>query len=1442
MADDLGHWGEGPRTGQKQATIVPHGLRSFGPDDADFFLDLLPGSRGRDGLPESIRFWKTRIEQADSDKTFDVGLIYGPSGCGKSSLVKAGLLPHLSKLIVSIYVEATADDTETRLLRGLRRHLPHLPDDLGLVETFMLLRRGGALADGQKVVVVMDQFEQWLHARRAEPETELVHALRQCDGGKLQAIVMVRDDFSMAASRFMRELETPIVEGHNFATTDLFDHSHAEKVLAKFGQAFGKLPAQLGSMSASQKEFLKTVVSGLAQDGKVVSVRLALFAEMVKDKPWISTTLDEVGGTEGIGVNFLEETFGSRKANPEHRHHQQAARQVLKALLPEVGTDIKGYMRSQAELMKTAGYETSPGAFRDLIRVLDGALRLITPTDPDGSRSDSGSDPETKFYQLTHDYLVPSLREWLTRKQKETRQGRAELRLAELSALWNAKPENRRLPSWSDYRKIRRFVAPKAWTKDQSVMMRRAANYHAQALVRRLLDADLAEVPSIVIQLHPLRNDATPLLRKEHQAAVEPSRAKLHTSLALLPGDDGQIDYLHEQLLQAGASDFPVIRDALAGHRVALSERLWNEARSGEDRGRRFHAAAALATYEPDGAGWRDVREPTAQALTLVKPEYLSDWKEALRPVRAELLAPLSAIFRDHELGELQLALATSALADYAANDVRLLVDLLCDADPQQFAGLFPVVARHGEAAIAELERELERVVEPRWTDPPPELVRREIPAAIERVIEVSAGMVTERFAFCQEMTQARFRDVVEELEKCGYRPTRLRPYFAGRSLLVAAVWTRDGRPWHWLADADPEQLRSRDAQLRGAGFLPIDVAAACAGKDRRPSYSALWEKGDERDVGETEFRLMAGCVDEQQQQAQNALVEDKFNCQVANAVVDDQGQPHACSLWTRRQDQQKSTSRVFHGLAREFLKDDCPGFLLTHAQLARWPGGDDGSDVLDIVTTALWNVSTQFESKVLHALTPDELREAAPALAAEGYRPLSISAAGGEPTSGAGDDSTRTTCVWYRPLVPEEAKDHLARRQANAGAALLRLEQERKVWPMLRLRPDPRVRSYLIHRMGPLGTDPNRVLDQIEKADDVSVRRALILIMGEFSELQVPQSRRAGLVSRMLGLYADDPDPGIHGAVAWALRRWGREGDLAEIDRQFATGSPVAGRRWYVNRRGRTLVIVAPQGEFLVGSPPTEIGREGGPEGDIEMQRLVRIDHAFAIMTQQVMVAEFLRFRKDHFYRKYFSPEPGCPVNNVTWYDAIAYCNWLNEQEGIPEDQWCYQPNDSGQYAQGMKVVPDALRRTGYRLPTEEEWEFACRVGAVTSRFYGQDLDLDNHYACSVQNSMGRRTALVASYKPNDLGLFDMLGNTLEWSHSLFREPSVCAQRQLRKRTHSSGNRAGPTHANSEGGNPGPPSGNDPCGFRRPLPSECYGLRSWSPSEPDLPGRRDFP
>ena len=91
----------------------------------------------------------------------------------------------------------------------------------------------------------------------------------------------------------------------------------------------------LASNDASAHAFLDHAITDLAEDGKLISVHLALFAEMVKGKPWTPATLREVGGTEGVGVTVLEEPFSSPQTNPTHSLHQKSARAVLKALLPE---------------------------------------------------------------------------------------------------------------------------------------------------------------------------------------------------------------------------------------------------------------------------------------------------------------------------------------------------------------------------------------------------------------------------------------------------------------------------------------------------------------------------------------------------------------------------------------------------------------------------------------------------------------------------------------------------------------------------------------------------------------------------------------------------------------------------------------------------------------------------------------------------------------------------------------------------------------------------------------------------------------------------------------------------------------------------------------------------------------------------------------------------
>jgi len=116
--------------------------------------------------------------------------------------------------------------------------------------------------------------------------------------------------------------------------------------------------------------------------------------------------------------------------------------------------------------------------------------------------------------------------------------------------------------------------------------------------------------------------------------------------------------------------------------------------------------------------------------------------------------------------------------------------------------------------------------------------------------------------------------------------------------------------------------------------------------------------------------------------------------------------------------------------------------------------------------------------------------------------------------------------------------------------------------------------------------------------------------------------------------------------------------------------------------------------------------------------------------------------------------------MNGMTWYKAAAYCNWLSQLEGLAT---CYKPNDEGEYAEGMKIVPDALEQPGYRLPTEAEWEYACRAGAVTSRYYGRSVELLGKYAWHYYNSLAQAWP-CGQLLPNELGLFDMLGNVYEW------------------------------------------------------------------------------
>jgi len=185
--------------------------------------------------------------------------------------------------------------------------------------------------------------------------------------------------------------------------------------------------------------------------------------------------------------------------------------------------------------------------------------------------------------------------------------------------------------------------------------------------------------------------------------------------------------------------------------------------------------------------------------------------------------------------------------------------------------------------------------------------------------------------------------------------------------------------------------------------------------------------------------------------------------------------------------------------------------------------------------------------------------------------------------------------------------QEKLAGRQANAAVALLRMGKPEKVWPLLKHSPDPRVRSYLIHRLGPLGTDARTIVKRLMEEPDVTIRRALVLSLGEFGGQAFLPGEQESLMGKLRAWYRTSDDPGLHAAAEWVLRQWKqdewlnqteqewvkdrkqRDERLQGIRQQLAKGKGSAKPQWYVNSQGQTMVVIPGPVEFLMGSPTDE-------------------------------------------------------------------------------------------------------------------------------------------------------------------------------------------------------------------------------------------------------------
>lgn len=173
--------------------------------------------------------------------------------------------------------------------------------------------------------------------------------------------------------------------------------------------------------------------------------------------------------------------------------------------------------------------------------------------------------------------------------------------------------------------------------------------------------------------------------------------------------------------------------------------------------------------------------------------------------------------------------------------------------------------------------------------------------------------------------------------------------------------------------------------------------------------------------------------------------------------------------------------------------------------------------------------------------------------------------------------------------------------------------------------------------------------------------------------------------------------------------------------------------------------------GKFLMGSKDDN----RIAENDEQKQHEVKVN-SFEINKLEVSVWEWKDYCKKTKQEMPLKPTWGWsdnnPITNVTWYDAIKYCNWLSKEDGLTPAYKLAGPN----------VICD-FNSNGYRLPTEAEWEFAAKGGNKSKSSFFAGGNNSNDIAWFIKNS-DRKPHSVGTKLPNELGIHDMSGNVWEW------------------------------------------------------------------------------